>query len=396
MTSAASISRYRANTKAKSKAQSSSTHFDPIGLRNSSILFQFDLLDFYQDSLEANYAKQVAADKARRLARARQRQQELKQAPARVIHNVKVIKKDPAPKSLQVLETPAPQAPPPKIAQALPAQSAQPVELKPPPVQPKQLPLPKLVPLAAAPVEASKQVVNKVQFQETSDVGLSALAAFLLSVLLLSGAAKYDFRLPSVSNFPFDVTRAMPDRFHASASVEPVRIVVEKPPAPKLVPKVEKAHRALSIGQAAVARYLSKRYRVSADHSAQLVHDAWQIGREEQVEPTLILAIAGIESSYNPTAVSPVGAKGLMQVMDELHQEKFAALSPQGWSPFDPALNLRVGARIIGEYTRRAGSLYEGLIWYVGAALHRNHGGYPDKVLRLKSYIDTAYANGKA
>jgi hypothetical protein len=102
----------------------------------------------------------------------------------------------------------------------------------------------------------------------------------------------------------------------------------------------------------------------------------------------------GIESSYNPFAASPVGARGLMQVMPKIHKDKFEALSPGDWSPLNPEMNMRVGAKIIREYTRRTGSVSAGLRWYVGAAVHGNDGGYPGKVLALKSRIDSAYQQG--
>jgi len=121
---------------------------------------------------------------------------------------------------------------------------------------------------------------------------------------------------------------------------------------------------------------------------------AYKVGKEEKVEPTLILAIVGVESSYNPFAASPVGARGLMQVMPKIHKDKFEALSPGDWSPLNPEMNMRVGAKIIREYTRRTGSVSAGLSWYVGAAVHGNDGGYPSKVLALKSRIDSAYQQG--
>lgn len=157
----------------------------------------------------------------------------------------------------------------------------------------------------------------------------------------------------------------------------------------------EGAAKPLSPGQKQVAKYISKRYRVSHDAIEQLVRLAWKVGKTEGVEPTLILAISGIESSYNPYAASSVGAKGLMQVMAHIHKDKFEALSPEGWSALNPELNMRVGAKIIKEYIRRGGSTEEGLRWYVGAAIHRNDGGYPAKVLGLKSKIDSAYHKGK-
>lgn len=150
----------------------------------------------------------------------------------------------------------------------------------------------------------------------------------------------------------------------------------------------------LTAGQRHVTTFLAKRYSVSPEAVESIVRLAYKVGREEKVEPTLILAVVGVESSYNPFAASPVGARGLMQVMPKIHKDKFEALSPGDWSPLNPEMNMRVGAKIIREYTRRTGSVTAGLQWYVGAAVHGNDGGYPEKVLGLKARIDQAYQQG--
>ena len=150
----------------------------------------------------------------------------------------------------------------------------------------------------------------------------------------------------------------------------------------------------LTPGQSQIASYLAKRYSVSPEAVESIVRLAYKVGKEEKVDPTLILAIVGVESSYNPFAASAVGARGLMQIMPKIHKDKFEALSPGDWSPLNPEMNMRVGAKIIREYTRRTGSVNAGLRWYVGAAIHGNDGGYPDKVLGLKSRIDSVYQQG--
>jgi hypothetical protein len=150
----------------------------------------------------------------------------------------------------------------------------------------------------------------------------------------------------------------------------------------------------LTAGQRQITSYLAKRYSVSPEAVESIVRLAYKVGKEEKVDPTLILAVVGVESSYNPFAASPVGARGLMQVMPKIHKDKFEALSPGDWSPLNPEMNMRVGAKIIREYTRRTGSVSAGLRWYVGAAVHGNDNGYPEKVLGLKSRIDQAYQQG--
>ncbi len=149
----------------------------------------------------------------------------------------------------------------------------------------------------------------------------------------------------------------------------------------------------LSKEQAAVAQWLSRRYRVAAEPVAALVQEAWAIGQRASLDPTLILAIIAIESSFNPFAQSPVGAQGLMQVMTRVHDDKY---SPFGGThaAFDPITNLRVGVQVLKECIARAGSVGEGLRHYVGAALHETDGGYAARVLAEQAHL-RAVAEGK-
>ena len=104
------------------------------------------------------------------------------------------------------------------------------------------------------------------------------------------------------------------------------------------------------------------------------------IERATAANPTLILAVMAIESSFNPFAQSPVGAQGLMQVMTEIHSDKYQNFGGQ-YAAFDPKSNLRVGVKVLQECIARAGSVEAGLKWYVGAANLPTDGGYADKVL---------------
>ncbi|BBL25532.1 MULTISPECIES: lytic transglycosylase domain-containing protein [Comamonas] len=132
--------------------------------------------------------------------------------------------------------------------------------------------------------------------------------------------------------------------------------------------------------QAAVAYWLSKKYRVAAEPLAVLVSEAYELGERNQLDPTLILAIMAIESSFNPFAQSSVGAQGLMQVMTRVHTDKYEHFGGQ-LAAFDPVSNLRVGVKVLKECIARAGSLEGGLRYYVGAANLPNDGGYASKVL---------------
>jgi len=138
--------------------------------------------------------------------------------------------------------------------------------------------------------------------------------------------------------------------------------------------------------QAAVAKWIARRYKVAPEPISALVQEAWAIGQRAGLDPTLILAIMAIESSFNPFAQSPVGAQGLMQVLTRVHDDKYQAFGGNH-AAFDPISNLRVGVQVLKECIARAGSLRDGLKYYVGAALMEGDGGYVGRVLAEQDHM---------
>lgn len=156
----------------------------------------------------------------------------------------------------------------------------------------------------------------------------------------------------------------------ADIEVEPTAIERATAANPKDLPKE----------QAAVAYWLSRKYKVAPEPLSVLVAEAYEIGKRTKLDPTLILAIMAVESSFNPFAQSPVGAQGLMQVMTGIHSDKYAHFGGT-LAAFDPITNLRVGVKVLQECIARAGSLEAGLKFYVGAANLDSDGGYAEKVI---------------
>ncbi len=146
--------------------------------------------------------------------------------------------------------------------------------------------------------------------------------------------------------------------------------------------------------QATVAMWIAKKYRVAPEPVAALVAEAYEVGQANKLDPTLILAVMAIESSFNPFAQSAVGAQGLMQVMTEIHSDKYQSFGGQ-YAAFDPKSNLRVGVKVLQECIARAGSVQAGLKWYVGAANLPGDGGYAEKVLAEHARLYQV-AKGKA
>lgn len=158
-------------------------------------------------------------------------------------------------------------------------------------------------------------------------------------------------------------------------------------PAPSVDAEPEAIERATATNpkdlpkeQAAVAYWLSRKYRVAPEPLGALVAAAYDAGRSAHLDPTLILAVMAVESNFNPFAQSAVGAQGLMQVMTQVHADKYRHFGGS-LAAFDPVTNLRVGVKVLQECITRAGSIAGGLKLYVGAGNMEADGGYTDKVL---------------
>jgi soluble lytic murein transglycosylase-like protein len=138
---------------------------------------------------------------------------------------------------------------------------------------------------------------------------------------------------------------------------------------------------------AGALEYVKRRYRVSPDAVLPVFEVADLIGRERSIDPLLILAIIGVESGFNPFAESPMGARGLMQVIPRFHMDKV----PEGKNIhhlFDPAVNIHVGVRVLEEAIRRRGGLIAGLQYYAGSSDTQNR--YANRVMTEKARLEKA------
>lgn len=166
----------------------------------------------------------------------------------------------------------------------------------------------------------------------------------------------------------------------AAAPAAPAPVVAHVSEAVEAPHAAATQHLGDSKQQQWVTSWLSKRYRVASDAANMLVSTAYMTAHEVKLDPLLILAVMAIESGLNPFAESPMGAKGLMQVMAKVHHDKFAEVGGQQ-AALNPVANIKVGALILKDYVKRTGSVEGGLKTYVGAADLESDSGYGAKVL---------------
>jgi hypothetical protein len=94
-------------------------------------------------------------------------------------------------------------------------------------------------------------------------------------------------------------------------------------------------------------------------------------GAKHGVSPKLLAAVAKVESGYNPRAVSPAGARGLMQIMP-------ATAQGLGVDPMNPAQAVDGAARLLARHLKTFDSLPLALAAYnAGAGAVRQYGGIP-------------------
>ena len=113
---------------------------------------------------------------------------------------------------------------------------------------------------------------------------------------------------------------------------------------------------------------------------ARYSHLFVQAGQKHGIDPSVLAAVAKVESGGNASAVSPAGARGLMQFMP-------ATARGYGVDPLDPAQAVDGAARMLTEQRNAFGTLELALAAYnAGPGAVRRHGGIPP-YSETRSYV---------
>lgn len=110
--------------------------------------------------------------------------------------------------------------------------------------------------------------------------------------------------------------------------------------------------------------------------------------QDAALDPALLHAVVMVESGYNPSARSPKGAQGLMQLMPGTAR-RFGTIDP-----YDPAQNLRGGARYLARLLLEFdGELSLALAAYnAGENAVRRHGGRIPPYAETQRYVPAVLA----
>lgn len=125
-----------------------------------------------------------------------------------------------------------------------------------------------------------------------------------------------------------------------------------------------------------------ERYNISRD----LAEDIYDIARETNIEPRLAYGLVRTESTFNERAVSPVGARGLTQVMPRTAAWLVPGTRTQDL--YDRQTNLRLGFKYLDQMIDK----YKGDVRLALLAYNRGPGTV-DKVLKRGGNPDNGYAD---
>jgi soluble lytic murein transglycosylase len=173
-------------------------------------------------------------------------------------------------------------------------------------------------------------------FMPVPDADSVVLRAALLARLGMTAESRWEYdRLPRASEESTERMLAVANALRAEGLASHA---------------IQLARKALAKGAPADARTYRLLYPVV--HQDALLAEA----AEQQLDPSFVAALIRQESMFNPSATSPAGARGLMQVMPELGGRLAGSLGYPVWDPvllYQPDVSLQLGSFHLQELAVR-------------------------------------------
>lgn len=116
--------------------------------------------------------------------------------------------------------------------------------------------------------------------------------------------------------------------------------------------------------------------------TASLKDYATSQAEEYGIPPDLFANMISTESSWNPDAVSPKGARGIVQIMPQYHP---------GVDPFDPYAAIKYAAQTLSQYFNQFGSWQSAFAaWNAGPTNVSKYSGVPP-FAETQNYINKIF-----
>jgi len=146
-------------------------------------------------------------------------------------------------------------------------------------------------------------------------------------------------------------------------------------------PKVTEIFKIVEVFEKPRPKNLVNVYNIIKSHRSDITDsEAWRVSEviveeslKRNLDPMLVLAVIEVESRFQYSAISPVGARGIMQIMPDTG--KFLTdtvghelgLQPVAYRPEsldDPILNIRMGVYYLHDLRKQFRNLHLALIAY--------------------------------
>ncbi len=132
--------------------------------------------------------------------------------------------------------------------------------------------------------------------------------------------------------------------------------------------------------------------RLGSQSRARVARTILEEASRAGVDPLVVVAVIRVESSFDPGAVSPAGAVGLMQLLVPTMREEEARSRLAMGDPRDPAANVRAGVRYLRRLVVAFVDVDLALMAYnAGPARIRRHlraGAIPARLLAYARTVD--------
>lgn len=153
------------------------------------------------------------------------------------------------------------------------------------------------------------------------------------------------------------------------------------------LPKLSKNNPSLDVRQEKIVSHITDKYKnINRKTAESIVKNAYVKANKYDIDPVVLIAIAGVESNYNPKIVNKLGASGLTQVVKKYHRDKIRKINAQGGNILNISDNLDVGAQIYSDLYHKYKNHTTALQAYNGS-LNDKKKSYSKRVMRELSEL---------
>ena len=153
------------------------------------------------------------------------------------------------------------------------------------------------------------------------------------------------------------------DRLFADATTTPERLVATA----HALAGTDQSTRSINLGRRAVEQIGPSAQNYRLVYPVLVRETLIESSKSNGLDPALVASLIRQESNFNPRATSPVGARGLMQLMPSVGKTLARSRGIAGYtdeSLYDPAVNIRLGTAHLSGLFRRTSNIERVLAAY--------------------------------